>query len=312
MRVKGIEQILLNSIYPCLKLWDSLSFRKLRRIVGISCISLCACTHQHHQPQTQASTATQKPPSQAKQEVENQEFKTAEKQDTSVKKVSNTDSIQVHETNKTPPNKGIKSPLEGIDVSHYQGDVDWRKVKDEGIIFAFIKASQGQHTVDKKFKRNHQQLESLKMPWGVYHYLDPSIDAYAQAHHFIQTVDKNIGHFPPIVDIEAFEDQSLETIKNVLDTYITLIEKYYNCKPIIYTAPHFWDRLHDHDYGEYGLWLANYAANPHLPAGWDDWLFWQYTSKGQVDGVDGEVDRNQFKGDLNNLKSLKCDMPQYE
>lgn len=125
-------------------------------------------------------------------------------------------------------------------------------------------------------------------------------------------MDKNIGHFPPIVDIEAFEDKSTDTIKDVLDTFITLIEKYYQCKPIIYTAPHFWNRLKDHDYGDYGLWLANYRPKPQIPEGWDDWLFWQYTSKGQVAGVSGDVDRNQFNGDLNALNTLRCDVPDYQ
>lgn len=217
------------------------------------------------------------------------------------------DSSGAQHTGTTKPNPPKKSTLEGIDVSHFQGNIDWPQVKRAGIMFVFIKATQGQHTVDQKFEYNHTALEQLHMPWGVYHYLDPDVDPNAQANHFINTVGDHIGHFPPVVDIEAFEHQSIEKTRAVLETYITLIEKYYNCKPIIYTAPGFWNKLEDHEYGRYGLWLANYAPVPTIPKGWKTWLFWQYSSQSTVSGINAEVDLNKFNGDLAGLNSLKCE-----
>ena len=195
---------------------------------------------------------------------------------------------------------------EGIDVSHYQGDVDWDEVEKDSVSFAFIKASQGQNTVDSKYARNREQVSKTGILYGIYHYLDPSVDAAAQAAHFADVSGGDFGHFPPVVDIEAFENETAAEVIDVLNTFVATVEQQFGCKPMIYTSHGFWNQLDDHDYGGYRLWLADYASNPELPNGWSDWQFWQYQSTGKVDGVAGEVDRSRFNGDVDALGALAC------
>lgn len=207
-----MHKTLINHTRPTPRKTQHLSsVMHLSAILCIVGMSLIGCSHHNHQKVDHAyhyknqsqpvSPALESPPPPTETETE-----TSTTSSTAAAKTTQSKSIDPNLENsfatnmsaeKTPsaPEKmhsnsrapSTNTPLQGIDVSHFQGDVDWRQVKQAGIQFAFIKASQGQHTVDSKFKTNHEQLESQKILWGVYHYLDPSIDPYAQADHFIQT-----------------------------------------------------------------------------------------------------------------------------
>lgn len=201
---------------------------------------------------------------------------------------------------------GPGNKLTGIDVSHYQGEVDWSTVSQQPIHFVFIKSSQGHATVDSQYKNNWQQTAQTELLRGVYHFLDPSVDATAQAEHFAATTQGDFGDFPPVIDIEAFEKQSADEIIQVLDVFISHLEDRFGCRPMIYTSPGFWDQLDNHRFGEYSLWLADYASQPKLPNGWDNWIFWQFESNGELAGIKGKVDKSRFAGDAEKLQRLKC------
>jgi lysozyme len=196
--------------------------------------------------------------------------------------------------------------LVGIDVSHFQGKVDWKKVADDGVNFVFIKASQGRHTVDPQYRRNWRETAAHGLPRGVYHYLDPSIDPLLQAEHFSHTTGGEFGSFPPVIDIEAFEGRDAAKVRQVLRRFVEEIKNKFACKPIIYTSPDFWDELHDSEFGSYQLWLADYGKKPKLPDGWSQWTIWQYESDGVVAGVNGHVDKSVFHGSQKKLTSMSC------
>ncbi len=200
----------------------------------------------------------------------------------------------------------IKTTLHGIDVSHYQGQVDWQKVAQSGMSFTFIKATQGIDSVDGRYADNWHKSKQTSLRRGVYHYFDPSLDAKKQAEHFLATTGADFGELPPVVDIESFEKQTNKEVINSLMVFLTLVESKTQCKPLIYTGPGFWDALDDHDFGSYPLWLADYSQQAKLPSGWRSWQFWQYESNSRVDGVNGDVDMNRFASNLAKLESLQC------
>ncbi len=199
-----------------------------------------------------------------------------------------------------------KQQLKGVDVSHYQGNINWPDVVNNGIAFTFIKATQGENTVDAKFNYNWQASKKANIRRGAYHYLDPSIDAKKQAQHFLATTGGNFGELPPVVDIEAFEKQSAEQLLADLNVYLTIVSEAANCAPIIYTSPDFWDELNSHSFGEYPLWLAQYSKIPRIPNGWKNWTFWQFESNGKVNGIDGQVDVSYFAQAESALDVLSC------
>ncbi len=198
------------------------------------------------------------------------------------------------------------STVLGIDVSHFQGEIDWQKVAESSVSFTFIKSSQGDDITDERYQSNWAGSAQYGLLHGVYHYLDPSIDATAQANYFIAVTQGEFGDFPPIVDIEAFEQQTASEVIDTLSTFIDIIEEKYNCKPMIYTSPGFWDQLDNNDFGSYPLWLADYADQPQLPQGWEQWLFWQFSDTGTINGINGDVDQDQFNGTFSQLKKLAC------
>ncbi|WP_199610620.1 glycoside hydrolase family 25 protein [Flocculibacter collagenilyticus] len=207
---------------------------------------------------------------------------------------------------KEQPIHSSEDYLKGIDVSHYQGKVDWHKVASTGVHFAFVKATQGIHTIDKQYHHNWHQTKKAGIKRGVYHYFDPSLDAQQQAKHFLSTTQHDFGELPPVIDIEAFENVSAKQVIDELKLFLSHVSETTMCKPIIYTSPGFWSQLNDHEFGEYALWLAEYSVKPRIPDGWSSWLFWQYSSKGKVHGINSPVDLSYFSSSTQALEALSC------
>ncbi len=198
-------------------------------------------------------------------------------------------------TNTTSPVDSVH--YQGIDVSHFQGDVDWTAVKAGGITFAFAKASQGASEVDPKFTQNWAGIKAAGLVRGAYHFFDPSVDAMAQAEHFIATVQLEAGDLPPMLDIEVSQGVSAEGIDADLQVWLTKVAGAYGVTPIIYSDLSFISTYLDSGFSAYPLWIADYSDTaPTAPGDWDTWLFWQYSSSGAVSGVDGAVDRDVYQG----------------
>jgi lysozyme len=191
----------------------------------------------------------------------------------------------------------------GIDVSHYQGNVDWDLVKAAGISFAFAKATESTTYVDSQFKTNWQGLKSAGLLRGAYHFFQAGSDAAAQAENFIKTIGAlEPVDLPPVLDIESAGSATNSQIIAGLQTWLDTVEQGLGRKPMIYTNASFWNAHLNNQFGNYPLWIAHYdVASPKIPAGWSEWNFWQYSQTGHVQGVSGSVDTDWYNGTYQDL-----------
>jgi lysozyme len=192
--------------------------------------------------------------------------------------------------------------IQGIDVSHFQGTVNWQEVKLAGMKFAIVKATEGQTSVDPQFKNNWQNIHAAGLLRGAYHFFDAGVDGSAQARHFLQTAPLAAGDLPPVIDVEAAASAGNATILQEVQNWLNTVEQALNRLPMIYTTASFWNSHLNHNFGNYPLWVAEYGvAVPKIPAGWSNWQFWQYSQSGKVNGVTGSVDMDYFNGSYADL-----------
>ncbi|KDN56029.1 glycoside hydrolase family 25 protein [Flavobacterium seoulense] len=215
------------------------------------------------------------------------------------KRLSDVRNFQVLEKNES---KAI-----GIDVSEYQGEVEWDEVEtldgDYQLSFVFIRATVGNDRLDKRFKENWRNAKENKIIRGAYHYYRPNENSIEQAELFIKTVRLEQGDLPPVLDIERLpENQSVERLKIGLRRWLTKVEEHYQVKPIIYTGERYYDDFLKEEFSDYLFWIANY--NFYREKMKEDWLFWQFTEKASVSGIKGNVDVNIFNGDLQQLQFI--------
>ncbi|OIV43162.1 glycoside hydrolase family 25 protein [Flavobacterium johnsoniae] len=200
-----------------------------------------------------------------------------------------------------------KGKVVGIDVSEFQGKVDWEEVEilDEKypVQFVFIRATAGNDRVDRQFKRNWEGAKENKIMRGAYHYYRPNENSIEQADLFIKTVKLQKGDLPPVLDIEKLpKNQPLDSLKKGLKRWLTKVEKHYQVRPIIYSGERYYSDFLKEEFGEYLFWIANY--NFYREKIEDDWLFWQFTEKASLPGIKHRVDVNIYNGDIEQLQFI--------
>jgi lysozyme len=194
----------------------------------------------------------------------------------------------------------------GIDVSEYQGNIDWNLIKTVEdsfpISFVFMRATAGKNKVDQKFSNNWKKSKG-KVIRGAYHYYRPNENSIEQANLFIKTVKLESGDLPPVLDIEKLpKTQSIERLKVGLRRWLHQVEEHYKVRPIIYSGERYYHDFLKNDFSEYTFWIANYnfwVENVHK-----DWLFWQFSEKASVSGIQGGVDVNIYNGTPKMLQYL--------
>lgn len=205
-----------------------------------------------------------------------------------------------------PINFGRSSPrklaVHGVDVSRWQGEIDWATLRMQGANFAYIKATDGGDHLDPMFKTNWRRAKEAGLKRGAYHFFYWCRTAGEQADWFIRNVPREAGALPPVVDVEWNGESScsqrisrarvLEKMKVFLDK----LERHYGQRPIIYTAPDFYRDNLSGELLNYPFWLRSVAAHPANVYPGRKWLFWQYSGSGLSDGVDGKIDLNVFNG----------------
>jgi lysozyme len=195
----------------------------------------------------------------------------------------------------------------GIDVSEYQGIIRWSYVdtieEKYPLRYVFIRATVGNDRVDNQFTRNWLGAKKNKMIRGAYHYYRPNENSLEQAELFIKTVKLKKGDLPPVLDIEKLpKEQSIERLKIGLRRWLKAVESHYGVRPIIYTGEKYYDDFLKEEFSDYLFWIANY--NFYREEIQDDWLFWQFTEKATVPGIDYNVDVNVYNGDLEQLQYI--------
>lgn len=203
------------------------------------------------------------------------------------------------------PEFGIALPsgysIHGIDVSHYQSSIDWNDVKamqirNVGIGFSFIKATEGTDDIDDKFKQNWRGAKKAGIIRGAYHFFNPYRTGKAQALNFIKAVDLKPGDMPPVLDVEDAGRLDKLTLQQRVNEWLCTVEQHYKIKPLIYTGADFYKSYLEGCFDEYPLWVAHYLAKDK-PRVSRQWHFWQHNESGRVNGIDAYVDFNVFNGD---------------
>ncbi|HEY2365996.1 MAG TPA: GH25 family lysozyme, partial [Polyangiaceae bacterium] len=182
----------------------------------------------------------------------------------------------------------------GVDVSEFQGDIDWNAVKSSGHDFAFIRVADGFY-FDAKFGENWQNAGAAGVARGAYHFFRPGEDATQQADFFLAHVAG--GELSPALDVEVTDGQSSATIVAGIGAWVARVEQATGKTPIVYTAPGFWNAIGGADAFGTSLWVAHwFTACPQMPSSWGNWQFWQYADNGSVPGIGGAVDLDVFNG----------------
>ena len=197
-------------------------------------------------------------------------------------------------------------PIHGIDVSKYQGNVDWQAVHDGGIQFAWLKATEGAD--------HHRSEIPARTGWR-------RKRRACRAAPIISSIGAGPGRrrlpgsnatcrskqdaLPPVLDVEAtphsptcnrvlYRDEVLPEMAGMLAE----LEHHYGKRPVIYTSVDFYQAiLQPGEFSEYPIWIRSTKYSPHVKYGDRKWHFWQYQSDGSVPGIAGKVDRNAFFGD---------------
>jgi lysozyme len=199
--------------------------------------------------------------------------------------------------------------LSGIDVSSYQGNVNWQAVADSGITFAFVKATEGVQSSDDYFEQNWAAMAQVGIVRSAYHFFMANKDPIDQANNFLRLTQKvwRDGDLPPVLDLERTYFMSASVVLDRATQWLNVVERAIGLRPIIYTFPNFWESSlgNSQRLADYPLWIAHFQTDqPYVPGGWSTYTFHQYTESGQVKGVGGSVDRNYFDGTLDDLQKL--------
>jgi lysozyme len=194
----------------------------------------------------------------------------------------------------------------GIDVSKYQLNIDWEKVKDANARFAFVKASEGASLADRKFKRNWEAAHRSGIPVGAYHFFRPQRSAELQAGFFVEQVGAlRPGDLPPVLDVEERDGVASEEVARKALIWLRSVEEALGVAPILYSGRNFY---HEHLHGRlperYRVWVAHYRRPRTSIKHAKGWLFWQYTDQGELAGISTPVDLNRFGGSLEELHAL--------
>lgn len=207
------------------------------------------------------------------------------------------------------PNYPAGYEIHGIDISHYQGEIDWDLLRSgmiEGcpLRFIMIKSTEGSTRLDDRFADNFQQAREYGYIRGAYHFWSNKSSARAQAYHFLKNVHLEEGDLPPVLDVEHKPaDTSVEDFQRDILTWLHIVEDRYHVKPIIYTYYKFKEKyLNAPVFDDYPYWIAHYYVPKIEYKG--AWKFWQHTDAGRLPGIKGPVDFNVYNGSYYDLKKL--------
>ena len=199
--------------------------------------------------------------------------------------------------------------IHGIDISHYQGKIDWEQLKNAMIKgcpvrFVIIKSTEGSSRLDENFRENFNQARDFGFIRGVYHFWSNKSTAREQAYYFLDQVHLTDGDLPPVLDIEHKPaDKSVEDFQRDVLTWLHIVEDKYHVKPIIYTYYKFKEQyLSAPVFEDYPYWIAHYYVDKVQYKG--KWKFWQHTDVGKLPGIKGYVDFNIYNGSYYELKQL--------
>ncbi len=196
--------------------------------------------------------------------------------------------------------------LQGVDVTSYNGVVDWNQVESSGVSFALVRAADGLYA-DPNFANNYAGAKAANLIRGAYQFFRPEQDPVAQANLLLQAIGTlGPGDLPPTLDVEVTEGVGSATIVYGVQTWANKVQMATGRAPIIYTTSSFWASIgYPKGFASSRLWIASWGVTcPDVPSPWYAWVFWQYTDSATVPGIATPVNADEFDGDLAALQAL--------
>ena len=203
-----------------------------------------------------------------------------------------------------------KYPVRGVDVSSYQGEIDWKRLAEQNIRFVFIKATEGSTAVDSHFEKNFTGAQTTHLLIGCYHFFSYDSSGVKQAEHFIATVPKTGAMLPPVIDVEFYGDKEANlpdksTTQRELHAMIDALYQHYGKMPVLYATEKSYRLYIADDFADCDIWIRNVFWKPSLPDK-RSWTFWQYTDRISLDGYTGPeryIDMDVFVGSQAELEA---------
>ncbi len=192
--------------------------------------------------------------------------------------------------------------VHGVDVSRWQAEIDWPKLRSQGANFAYIKATDGGDHLDPMFRKNWRGAQEAGLKRGAYHFFYWCRTAGEQADWFIRNVPKVADALPPVIDVEYNGESKCQRrlspakVREKMQVFMDKLERHYGQRPIIYTAPDFYRDNLQGAFLDYPFWLRAVAQHPSKVYPGRKWVFWQYSGSGLSHGVAGKIDLNVFHG----------------
>lgn len=194
-----------------------------------------------------------------------------------------------------PPASGGQQ--EGIDVSQWQGNINFEQVAAAGIRVAYIRSSMGSSYVDPYFEQNYQRAKAAGLQVGFYHYVTARTDSQAryQAQFFVNTIRGKEFECRLAMDFEDLIDLSAEEANQIGLSFIQAVEQFSGKGAVIYSDTSNAGSVFGGGLTAYPLWAAEYGVSqPSSSVNWSSWAGWQYSDQGRIPGISGYVDRDIF------------------
>ncbi len=210
----------------------------------------------------------------------------------------------------TAPLANAQRGVQGIDISHHQGTINWNSVANAGKKFAFIKATQGVGFTDSRFNTNIAGATGAGLYAGSYHFASPYTggvnDAVSEANYFFQVAGHTFGDgfLPPVLDLETQSSLGQTTLSNWAKTFIDRVETLSGTRPIIYTSANYASNFLNAATIQADLWIAHWNVGSPNTGTWPNYQFWQTSATGSVAGISGNVDLDLFLGTNDQLFNL--------
>jgi len=205
------------------------------------------------------------------------------------------------------PAEAQDHPVQGFDVSHHQGNIDWKKISPHKYQFVYLKATEGGDYQDPSFQQNWLKAREQGLHVGAYHYYRLCREAKIPAANFIATVPNKADALAPVIDLEydanCIQNSNQEQLLKQIQTMQKILHQHYGKAPIIYTSKTFYHIVLMGHISHTALWIRDYdEAYPKLKDQ-RGWMFWQYTQKGHINGISQPVDLNAYAGSAEQWQS---------
>jgi GH25 family lysozyme M1 (1,4-beta-N-acetylmuramidase) len=207
--------------------------------------------------------------------------------------------------------------VQGIDVSHYQGEITWSEVYEANYRFAYAKASEGNGLQDPNFADNMLEGRGAGLFMGAYHLGRPDLgnSAHDEAHFFVNTAYGYLtsGYLRPVLRVSTGASMGKEALSNWIIQWVEEVRSLTNAEPLIQVTSEYANYYLNPSLAQYDLWISDWTYDPSTPPNtgeiWDTWSFWQYSNLGSVPGIEGNVFLDLFNGTNDDLQKMLLFLP---